>query len=858
MDYQSHHQTSDPDFMVYQARLQSTLSYLATWSEIAKGTSSAKTAPPKPDLSSLPPARFPSAIKAMTLVSKVAVTFAAALEQLELEKSKTITNGTPSVQPSGSETAQAEGAAPTAPTESTSTPTTTNGHASQDTASVAPTTEVEPKMASPRVESQERSLMDIQSQAPSGTLPPEVISSQRSESVLSPVNGQIVLGRANVQESPGDSSASASQDQPWEPTVSTSATATFATSSSPVFPNAAESFVVATTEAVTKSPTSLHNRNEPVTNTASVFVPSSSAAPIASLNGVSTAHPRAGSIPSSPAITQPPTPAALGVLSGSMASPGQPTGTALFSPPFPLPGIKAGPVMGGSITSSPLVSHQSLPPRTMPGSVVSSPLLAQRAASQPPLQQQQQHQDTHPHRSATLPSSPLSAVNPASANMVSSAPATPTAAFHAATTSAATAAATVPAPSQTTMMPSAYPKPTTPGIMPSAQNVVPPGGVVMAGPMMMQPRPAMQGVQAFPMSEMQPLMGQPTMGQPIGPTGQVMGPMGVPNSIPGAGPLQGRRMIGPNGVQMQLGAHPQHQLHPFQLHMMQPSQQQANLYPNQLHQQQQLQQQQQQQQWQNQQLQQQWQSQPMLQQQQQLPPQQQQQQQRASRQNSPMISPGLSSPAMFSPPPLTPGLSGGMSRAMSQGLSSAGSMDAGSGHSLPTTGIAATSLVSQSAPILPSNLGSPLLLQQQQQQQYRSPSLNSEMARFPSSSPANLEQNPKGDVGSKGTPAGSGHDPSSSFGGADSGHHDNSDDLMDGGDGDDGSMTGLEVDIAGSEAHSYDEQGYGGNHSTSQNKVHDMGSLSVEHQEEEDDAGLGHLEMQEEDEDDVMNGFLNL
>jgi len=114
-------------------------------------------------------------------------------------------------------------------------------------------------------------------------------------------------------------------------------------------------------------------------------------------------------------------------------------------------------------------------------------------------------------------------------------------------------------------------------------------------------------------------------------------------------------------------------------------------------------------------------------------------------------------------------------------------------------------------------------------------------------------------MGNKDTPAGSDHDHSSSLGGADSGHHDNSDDLMDMDDDDDdgGSMTGLEVNMAGNEARSYDEQGYGGNHSTSQNNIHDMRSLSVEHQ-EEDDAGLNHLEMQEEDEDDVMNGFLNL
>ncbi|KAF9997558.1 hypothetical protein BGZ79_008745 [Entomortierella chlamydospora] len=84
----------DPDFKIYQTRLQSTLTYLASWSEITKGGggSMANSTPPKPDLSPLPPARFPSAIEAMTLLPKVAVAIAAAQKRLAHPEPTTVTD----------------------------------------------------------------------------------------------------------------------------------------------------------------------------------------------------------------------------------------------------------------------------------------------------------------------------------------------------------------------------------------------------------------------------------------------------------------------------------------------------------------------------------------------------------------------------------------------------------------------------------------------------------------------------------------------------------------------------------------------------------------------------------------------
>ncbi|KAF9430682.1 hypothetical protein BGZ76_000743, partial [Entomortierella beljakovae] len=78
-DYQRTWLTLDPDFLIYRSRLQSTLTFLSSWQGITMDASSSHTASSnKPDLTPLPPARFPSAIEAMILLQKAIVALSVA------------------------------------------------------------------------------------------------------------------------------------------------------------------------------------------------------------------------------------------------------------------------------------------------------------------------------------------------------------------------------------------------------------------------------------------------------------------------------------------------------------------------------------------------------------------------------------------------------------------------------------------------------------------------------------------------------------------------------------------------------------------------------------------------------------
>ncbi|KAI7826878.1 hypothetical protein BC939DRAFT_446074 [Gamsiella multidivaricata] len=238
-----------------------------------------------------------------------------------------------------------------------------------------------------------------------------------------------------------------------------------------------------------------------------------------------------------------------------------------------------------------------------------------------------------------------------------------------------------------------------------------------------------------------------------------------------------------------------------------------------------------------------------------------------------MMSPGQSSPAMFSPPPSATGL-GHMSRLMSQGLSPspAGSVDMGTVQTLANAGRqsrqgspAMTPVVSRATPVQShSSLGSPyptsqpalLPLQQQQMspQHYQSPSFNPPtVSGVDSIASMNFGQNVRNPSKD--------HDASSLVG--------NSNPLLATGEEDDMLTLGAMEDLGSMEMdmmmgdHSYaHDQGYGGDNSDSNDthlshRQHDLPQPSDD--QEDHNSGLSNLEMQgEEDEDDVMSGFLNL
>ncbi|KAG0298977.1 hypothetical protein BGZ98_010393, partial [Dissophora globulifera] len=269
------------------------------------------------------------------------------------------------------------------------------------------------------------------------------------------------------------------------------------------------------------------------------------------------------------------------------------------------------------------------------------------------------------------------------------------------------------------------------------------------------------------------------------------------------------------------------------------------------------------QQLQQQQLQQQQLQQQQLQQQQWQNMQQQQQQQRQSRQNSPMMSPSQSSPAMFSPTSPASGLST-MSRPMSQGASPAGLMELGSSQTMATMGIQShqgSPALRTTTPIQShSNLSSPFpahpliqqqVPQQQQQQQpsprqYQSPSINT----VATSDTSNSSIGPIEDS-QKNAPTSLPADDSDAL-------------LTNGGDEDElmdiggmAGMTELEMDMTIGNA-GYGEDNDGSAYSSHRHDDHQQDMQASTHDRDEDGYGLGNLEMQGEDEDDVMNGFLNL
>ncbi|KAG0212671.1 hypothetical protein BGX28_005867 [Mortierella sp. GBA30] len=433
---------------------------------------------------------------------------------------------------------------------------------------------------------------------------------------------------------------------------------------------------------------------------------------------------------------------------------------------------------------------------------------------------------------------------------------------------------------------------------------------LMTEPMVQQrsrPQPQEQQSASFSMipeqSQQLSLSSKP-MAHPV----MTIGTIGSTNAV-GLQPtpaMQGRPVAAPHSAQIQLELHQQHQTSPLQMHMMQQQQQHQYLQRQQLQQQQLQQQLQQQRQLQQRQLQQQqllvqqqqgppqyqWQNQHMMpkhqqrqfqQQPQQHPHRQhhhQLQQQSHNGQNSPMMSPNTASPAVLSPPSISPSLSGfaSVSHTLSQGASPASSdsdpipaqtmmMISGGEQSLHWSPAAMQHMNSRSSSLQPQpqpqpNQGGPYPNYQQQQQeqqeqqhaqQYPTPMLSATSTELTFNKNMFSDDRIEQDSSSKDDlPLPS---------------NDNSGDSLllsmkrGGGDGSNlevmgpncgGSMLAMDVDMTLTDSlYHNDSSGFGGG-------INELHHPRSQHDYEISNSGLGDLELQGEDEDDLMNGFLNL
>ncbi|KAF9206772.1 hypothetical protein BGZ49_001873 [Haplosporangium sp. Z 27] len=489
------------------------------------------------------------------------------------------------------------------------------------------------------------------------------------------------------------------------------------------------------------------------------------------------------------------TSSASAMSSGVMTSIGQHPGISqTFNTP-PSPSAGASSVETSGF-SSPLTTSRSLQLSTT-GSVASSPQLPQRLNPQLTQSVVQQH-DLDVFRNTTLPSSPLSDIDSFSTNV-------------------ATAPTNGYSPSGSNPATVAQPNPTLSGV--SLQELK-----------TMQQWPYIQPQQTFHTNGVQSI-GQPVSNQPIGQymgqhmissttsSGQTMA-MGTPMSMQ----LSGRHMLGTHGVQMQLGSHQQHRLNQLHLHMMQ----QQHFHPSQI-QQHHSQQQQQMRQWQP-----------------------QQTQQGQSRHSSPSISSSQPSPTTFnilpSSGPTDP------SKTINQRVGFIGTMDHGSNPSpSPSPGLTTSNSGSRfhqeilaTMPEATQSISMEQQHQQQAQRQYQSPSINISVPSTNSDGLSKIEQSTQG----------SAKDDSSSF------QIDKSDSLVVATDNNLGTVDmnyidgvskipGLDIGMTINN-HSFDDHEY------EDRKSHNQGLNALAHYQDENGSGLSGLEMQGEDEDDMMSGFLNL
>ncbi|KAG0268269.1 hypothetical protein BGZ95_002524, partial [Linnemannia exigua] len=386
IDYQANQLSVDPDFMKYVPREP----YLS------------KEPPPKPDLSPLPPARFPSAVRAMAALPKVAVAYAAAEKERKakqqpkpiktdnLRRKSKDTSVPPASHPGRS--GSIDGTPVLNSAISPAAPIAT-GHGAVVGSIASPTSHAAPIIGSQPVAS------------PSQRFPPNATLQQQQWMHQQRLQQQHMQQGQHAQPLPPQFMPGMQQGTPF----STMAPSIPPSVAPPMPPAQAQPSPIVSTPAQLQSPASAASENEspvivPVTHsTDSQPIPASAVTPIitSTPNGsqgpVGTPQVGAASLHSSPAIGA----GGVGNLKQVRSAANSPALAQAqvqmpSSPRGGIPGSPAGQPAGiqhpvqslkqqnGSRNNSPLVQHQMLPQRA-PGSVTSSPNVTH--ATLPPASQ---------------------------------------------------------------------------------------------------------------------------------------------------------------------------------------------------------------------------------------------------------------------------------------------------------------------------------------------------------------------------------------------------------------------------------------------------------------------------------------